>query len=744
MRRITAICSWQFAGVHLQLLLGLAMWLAPLAAYSAPTLPAASELDDTITPIAEPKPRSESAQDHLDALAHFAAGRMAQQREDNADALREYQRAARLDPNATLVLREISQLAFALERPGVAVRYALLAVEKEPNDPVFMRRLAAFLTDDGDQEKALQLYEKAAEAEAAKPVKPNASTVFTAMEMGRLYFLAKKYDKAADRFAEVMKALDKPADFSLDEPMRKAILGSGEVTYQLFAEAFIDAERFDDAIAAYLKADSYKPDAPALAIRIARVEFNRKNYDAALEKLQEYLAAKRSDQGVLAYRLLSDILTAQGNAKDLLRQLEKLRETDEQNVPIRFFLAEEYRKAGEFDRSQQLYEDLKKLTQDRLPVEAQQGLVAIYESRGDVEPLLRVLGDVVQRTGSLDVLDDAGKKLITNAELMAKLIDFANGKVAADPTALSFGERLAVAELALATKKVDEADKWFELAMLVRPEKSAEPMLAWGLQLFLADRYASASKVFRRVIDEGLLPKDNPAAHYYLAGALEMEGKTDEAVAVAREGAALRPDAARFASRPGWILYHAKRYEDARAAYQKLLEEYDGKHDSNETRDVMRDARLVLSNIAVQQGKMAEAEDWLEQVLDEFPEDVGAQNDLGFLYADQDKRHERALRMTQKAVDAEPKNAAYRDSLGWAFYRLGRYTEAVKELQQALALEEHPNGVLYDHLGDALAKAGDVIAAHDAYSKAIEAFTKANEPEKAEQVKKKLPNSGGP
>lgn len=714
------------------------LWLGSPCSVAAPLLPSASDLDDAAVPFIPVKPRTEAEQDHLDALAHYAAGRVAQQREDNAAALREYQRAARLDREATLVLREIVPLAFVLERPGVAVRYALMAVEKEPTDPALMRRLAAFITEEGEQEKALLLYEKAAESALAAPEKPNASTVFTAMEMGRLYYLAKNYGKAADRFADVMKALEKPTEAGLDETMRKAILGGGDVTYQLFGEAFFDAERYDDAIKAYEKANTIKADAPQLALVVARVELKRGNPDAALPKLQEYLAAKRSDQGVMPYRLLSEILQAQGKSDDLSAQLEKLRADDAKNVPLRFFLAEEYRKAGQAEKAEPVYQELLKLAGGQPPVEAYQGLVLIYESRGDVEQLLAVLGDTVDRAGSLEPLGEAGKKLTANKALVDKLIDSANVRLTADAASLQFSERLAVAELALATKNFQAADRWFELAMQLKPEKSGEFVLSWGLELFVADRYESSAKVFRRAIDEQLLPAGNPVAHYYLAGALEMAGKTDEAVVIAREGSALQKDSPRFTSRAGWILYHAKRYDAAEAEYRKLLDDFDAKYDSKETRDVMRDARLVLSNIAVQRGDLPAAEEWLEQVLDEFPDDVGALNDLGYLYADQNKRPERSLRMTQMAVAAEPKNAAYRDSLGWALYRLGRYSEAVVELKEAVRLEESPDGVLFDHFGDALTKAGDTTAAKDAYQKSIAAFEQQGEATKADAVKTKL------
>jgi tetratricopeptide (TPR) repeat protein len=242
----------------------------------------------------------------------------------------------------------------------------------------------------------------------------------------------------------------------------------------------------------------------------------------------------------------------------------------------------------------------------------------------------------------------------------------------------------------------------------------------------------------RQIIDEKLLPPDNPAAHYYLAGALEMAGRTDEALEVARQCAAMRPDSARFAARIPWILFHAKRTDAAAAEYRQFLDRFDSQYNSSETRDVVREARLVLSAISVNQGDLPMAEAYLEQVLDEFPDDVGAKNDLGYLYADQNKRLNRALRMTQAAVAAEPENAAYRDSLGWALYRLGRYEEAAAELGKSLALEQEPDGVMYDHLGDVLVKLNDLPAARTAYERAAAAFEQQAESAKLANVRKKL------
>ena len=146
--------------------------------------------------------------------------------------------------------------------------------------------------------------------------------------------------------------------------------------------------------------------------------------------------------------------------------------------------------------------------------------------------------------------------------------------------------------------------------------------MVWGVGLLMGDRAAEAAKVFQRGIDEKVLPDDNPAFYFYLAGALAMAERTDEALAAARIAAEKQQDSARFRGRAAWVLYVAKRYDEAAKAYRKLIDEFDADHASDETREVLRDARLALSNLAVINGDMPQAEEWLEQVLDEFPDDA--------------------------------------------------------------------------------------------------------------------------
>ncbi|HEX9709136.1 MAG TPA: tetratricopeptide repeat protein, partial [Candidatus Thermoplasmatota archaeon] len=75
----------------------------------------------------------------------------------------------------------------------------------------------------------------------------------------------------------------------------------------------------------------------------------------------------------------------------------------------------------------------------------------------------------------------------------------------------------------------------------------------------------------------------------------------------------------------------------------------------------------------------------------------------------------------RKALELEPDNGFYADSLGWAFYQQGRYDEALRELSRAVELTRgKEDAVIFDHLGDAYLKAGNEADALRAWEKALE------------------------
>lgn len=94
---------------------------------------------------------------------------------------------------------------------------------------------------------------------------------------------------------------------------------------------------------------------------------------------------------------------------------------------------------------------------------------------------------------------------------------------------------------------------------------------------------------------------------------------------------------------------------------------------------------------------LAEAE--FKRVLKLNPKSSSALNYLGYMLADRNTRLQEALEMIQKAVEEEPHNSAFLDSLGWVYYRLNRLDEAAELLQQSIKMGSR-DATVHDHLGD--------------------------------------------
>lgn len=107
----------------------------------------------------------------------------------------------------------------------------------------------------------------------------------------------------------------------------------------------------------------------------------------------------------------------------------------------------------------------------------------------------------------------------------------------------------------------------------------------------------------------------------------------------------------------------------------------------------------------VRGGAYLEVDDWpkaeadLKRAVEIAPEEAFALNYLGYSWAERGINLEEAFTLIERAVALQPNNGAITDSLGWAFYQLGKYDEAVGHLERA-ASQEPADPTITDHLGD--------------------------------------------
>jgi tetratricopeptide (TPR) repeat protein len=116
-----------------------------------------------------------------------------------------------------------------------------------------------------------------------------------------------------------------------------------------------------------------------------------------------------------------------------------------------------------------------------------------------------------------------------------------------------------------------------------------------------------------------------------------------------------------------------------------------------------------------------------EELIDVSPQDAYALNYLGYMFAERGVRLEEAIALLNLAISVDPQNSAFFDSLGWAYYQLGQFSEAEQYLGKAIAQmiesddgDEEELAVIFDHAGDIAAALGKQAQALDLWRQALE------------------------
>lgn len=118
-------------------------------------------------------------------------------------------------------------------------------------------------------------------------------------------------------------------------------------------------------------------------------------------------------------------------------------------------------------------------------------------------------------------------------------------------------------------------------------------------------------------------------------------------------------------------------------------------------------------------GKRAESIERMKKVLTLNPRDAQALNYLGYSYAEMGINLEEALKYIQLAVEIRPNDAFILDSYGWVNFKLKRFDEAVRLLEDAFSLVGD-DSTIAEHLGDAYAARREFRKALKQYRKALE------------------------
>lgn len=112
------------------------------------------------------------------------------------------------------------------------------------------------------------------------------------------------------------------------------------------------------------------------------------------------------------------------------------------------------------------------------------------------------------------------------------------------------------------------------------------------------------------------------------------------------------------------------------------------------------------------------AEPNFKRALDLYPKQPQVMNYLGYSWIDMNIHLDEGMDLIREAVRLRPNDGYIVDSLGWAYYRLGDYENAVEELERAVEIRPG-DPTINDHLGDAYWRAGRKIEARYQWERSL-------------------------
>ena len=108
----------------------------------------------------------------------------------------------------------------------------------------------------------------------------------------------------------------------------------------------------------------------------------------------------------------------------------------------------------------------------------------------------------------------------------------------------------------------------------------------------------------------------------------------------------------------------------------------------------------------------------LDILIEKIPNNPTVMNFVGYTYVDQNIKLQKGLSLIKNAIELDPNNGFFIDSLGWAYYRMGEYKKSVTLLEKSVELEPM-EAEITEHLGDVYLKLNRVKEAIVQWKRAI-------------------------
>lgn len=410
-------------------------------------------------------------------------------------------------------------------------------------------------------------------------------------------------------------------------------------------------------------------------------------------------------------------------------------EYDHQSPQLHVRLGATYVKLGQPDRALEEFELALDLNENH--VDALRWVAMLYTSQGKLDEAVEVYTQlltvqpedrfILSTLADLYVLQG---KLELSIEMYRRLI-MEHGP----SSQLHFNLGVLLGRLGQFNEALVELSRALE-----RSPESLDIRVALGLTFELQESYDKAAAHYEAAIRRDSL---NPRLYHHAARAYANAERYQEAVAGYQAILDLRPNDLEAVMGVVRVWIAQKQFDRAEALLAQKLEAWDhppelyvvlgilyreAEHAAEAIRaferavtlrDGYAQAHFYLAAQLDQLGQKDAARARLHRTIELDERHADALNYLGYLDADAGVNLEQAKHFIERALQLDPANGAYMDSLGWVYFRMGRLDEAVETLERAVVLLK-TDAVIFDHLGDVYAARGEVERARVHWERVLE------------------------
>ena len=421
-------------------------------------------------------------------------------------------------------------------------------------------------------------------------------------------------------------------------------------------------------------------------------------YDEALQSLE---AMRGNSPDLVQFELIEDyIKLAQGMpVDDVISSLEAFKPGAGLVVYKYYHLGRLYERKGDMDKAIQMYRSGQMLDPSALFIVSRLGLV--LEAEGQAEAAKAVYNSFLALHPNSLLIDTALQRV-----KKGETITLDAQKIDDDLAEVMFG----LASIMMGQNIPLTARQFLHLALMAKPDHALS-VFTIGLVEEQSNNYERALSYYKRIKPD-MLPY--LAAQSRIGETYYRMGETEKSIKYFENLVAQRPDVPTLKQALAQNYFDEKQYQKAADVYGTLIDSVEGPLDRQHS------GLFFARGAAYERMKQYDkATVDLSKALELDPQNAVILNYLGYMWINQGKNIEQGYDYIKQAVVLRPNDGAIVDSLGWVYYKRGKFDVAVRYLEKAVSLMPD-DATINMHLGDVYHKLGRTNEARVQWRRALE------------------------